>query len=135
MTTCFMFSQFSNVHLKRVKFPNCLHFLTCCEIVCLLFLTCCEKVCLLFFTLKAGGRENSNSFFIFLKKTSRLPLYKSISGAYYYYPLSILGCLIETRRCFRLCLQVSSSSSLLFSIVWGFSVRITSFSVKHRSQD
>ena len=64
-----------------------------------------------------------------------MPLYKSISGACYCYPLSVLGCLIETRRCFRRCLQVSSSSSLLFSIVWGFSVRMTSFSVKHRSQD
>ena len=46
-----------------------------------------------------------------------------------------MGCFIETSRCFRRCLQVSSSSSLLFSIVWGFAVRITSFSVKHRSQD
>ena len=64
-----------------------------------------------------------------------MPLYNSISGACYCYPLSIVGCFIETSKCFRRCLQVSSSSSLLFSIVWGFSVRITSFSVKHKSQD
>ena len=42
---------------------------------------------------------------------------------------------ICSKRTFVRCLQVSSSSSLLFSIVWGFSVRMTSFSVKHKSQD
>ena len=86
-----------------------------------------------YISLKLGGRENSNSFFE--KRGLRLPLYNSISGAYYCHPLSIVSCFVETRRCFRRCLQVSSSSSLLFSIVWGFSVSITSFSVKHRSQD
>ena len=92
-------------------------------------------VCLLYLKVQslAGGQENSNS--LFLKKGVRLPLYNSISGACYCHPLSIVGCFVEISRCFRRCLQVSSSSSLLFSIVYGFSVRITSFSVKHRSQD
>ena len=39
----------------------------------------------------------------------------------------------DTRRCFLRCLQVSNSSSLLFNIVFGLAVRITSFSVRHRS--
>ena len=39
----------------------------------------------------------------------------------------------DTRRCFLHCLQVSSSSSLLFNIKFWSAVRITSFSVRHRS--
>ena len=39
----------------------------------------------------------------------------------------------DTRRCFLWCLQVSSSSSLLFNIEFWSAVRITSFSVRHRS--
>ena len=114
ITICFMFSQFSNVQLWWNS----------------------ENVCL--FTLlkssKFSRRAGKFKFFI-LKNGVRLPLYNSISGAYYCHPLSIAGCFVETSKCFRRCLQVSRSSSLLFSIVWGFSVSITSFSVKHRSQD
>ena len=39
----------------------------------------------------------------------------------------------DTRRCFLRCLQVSNSSSLLFNIEFWSAVRITSFSVRHRS--
>ena len=39
----------------------------------------------------------------------------------------------DTRRCFLECLHVSSSSSLLFDIEFWSTVRIKSFSVRHRS--
>ena len=81
------------------------------------------------------NREGGKIQILFFKKGFRLPLYNSISGACYCYPLSIAGWFSETRRCFLRCLQVSSSSSLLFSIVCWFSVSIVSFSVKQRSQD
>ena len=41
---------------------------------------------------------------------------------------------METKRCFLLCLQVSSSSSLLLSVVRGFAISIVNFSLKHKSQ-
>ena len=39
----------------------------------------------------------------------------------------------DTRRCFLRCLQVSSSSSLLFNIEFWSAIRIASFSLRHRS--
>lgn len=66
----------------------------------------------------------------FFKKMFLVPPNIAIfGGGGYCYPESI-----DTRKCFLLCRHVSSSSSRLFNILLLSSVRITSFSVKHRSQ-
>ena len=54
-------------------------------------------------------------------------------GTTYNQPVSISEFFCETSICFLRCLHVSNNSSLLFNMVFGFSVRITSFSVKQRS--
>ena len=46
---------------------------------------------------------------------------------------SLGGSNTDIRRYFLWCLQVSSSSSLLCNILLGSALRITSFSVRHRS--
>jgi hypothetical protein len=62
---------------------------------------------------------------VFLKKCLGSPCYLMVvSGG----SLSLGGLNKDTRRCFLLCLQVSSSSSLLFNIELWSAVRITSFS-------
>ena len=69
---------------------------------------------------------------MFLKKCLGSPCYLMVvSGG----SLSLGGLNKDTRRCFLLCLQVSISSSLLFNIEFWSAVRITSFSVRHRSHD
>jgi hypothetical protein len=69
---------------------------------------------------------------VFFKKCLGSPCYLMVvSGG----SLSLGGLNKDTRRCFLLCLQVSSSSSLLFNIELWSAVRITSFSVRHRSHD
>ena len=52
----------------------------------------------------------------------------------WYCPVSTTGGFDETSRCFLRWRQVSSNSSLLFSMFCWFSVKITSFSVRQRSQ-
>ena len=54
-------------------------------------------------------------------------------GGYLCYPVFVAS-FTETSRCFLRCWQVSSSSSRLFNMVFWFAVKITNFSVKHRSQ-
>jgi hypothetical protein len=66
----------------------------------------------------------------FKKKCLGSPCYLMVvSGG----SLSLGGLNRDTRRCFLWCLQVSSSSSLLFNIEFWSALRITSFSVRHRS--
>jgi len=65
----------------------------------------------------------------FLKKNVWFPPVKWCQGV----PFFLGGLNKETRRCFLRCLQVSSSSSLLFNIVYGSAIKIASFSLRHRS--
>ena len=63
----------------------------------------------------------------FLKKCLGTPRYLIVvSGGFSFLNKDI-------RRCFLRCLQVSSNSSLLFNIVFWSAVRITSFSVRHKT--
>ena len=67
---------------------------------------------------------------VFKKKCLGSPCYLMlVSGGSFF----LGGLNKDIRRCFLRCLQVSSSSSLLFNVEFWSAVRITSFSVRHRS--
>ena len=68
----------------------------------------------------------------FLKRCLGSPCYLMVvSGGSFF----LSGLNKDTRRCFLWCLQVSSSSSLLFNIEFWSAVRTTSFSVRDRSHE